>query len=141
MFRASHLRRRGNQFYYHRRVPLPLVDRLGKSTISFSLGTADPEVAAKKRDLEDLKYSAQFSKSLAAPASDPIALGMKSLSVQAIIRMVKEYVETTDSAARQSSLAVTFSRRSTQRSAKAPRLVGPSWAVVIILLGHNGFTL
>jgi hypothetical protein len=62
-----HLRRRGNVYYLHRRVPLDLVKRYGKSQVSFSLGTTDLKIARKKRDLEDLKLDAVFDSLRAAP--------------------------------------------------------------------------
>lgn len=66
---SRRLRRRSNVLYYHRRVPLDPVQRFGKPRISFSLGTADPKMARKKRDLEDLKFNAQFEKLREAPGN------------------------------------------------------------------------
>jgi hypothetical protein len=99
----AHLRRRGNVYYYHRRVPLALVKRFGKALITFSLGTPDPKIARKKRDLEDLKHDALFEKLLATPAE--AAEGTKTLAPPAIIRLVREYVEGTDQAARAREIA------------------------------------
>jgi integrase len=62
------------------------------------LGTSDPKLAQKKRDLEDLKFNAVFDKLRAVPCE--YEGGAKSLSPQAVVRMVQDYVEGSDSRAK-----------------------------------------
>ncbi len=57
MSQTNHLLVRKGVFYYHRRVPLPLVGELGKKVILFSLGTRDAKEAKKRRAAEVLKWA------------------------------------------------------------------------------------
>jgi integrase len=99
---SQHLRRRGNIYYLHRRVPLDLVAKYGKSQVSYSLGTTDLKKARKKRDLEDLKLDAEFDQLRHVPSAKPGPV--KSMSVPTIIRMVQDYVDRVDGLADRKSL-------------------------------------
>ena len=71
----THLLNRKGVYYYHRRVPLPLVKKLGKKVILFSLGTTDLKQAKKRRALAELKWDAQFDALEQAPLHQPTANG------------------------------------------------------------------
>ena len=52
--------KRGDTFHYHRRVPLALVDVVGKKFIRRALGTDSPREARRLRTLEDARTEAMF---------------------------------------------------------------------------------
>ena len=54
------LLKRGDTFHYHRRVPLPLVEIVGKKFIRLALGTDSPKEARRRRTLEDARTDAMF---------------------------------------------------------------------------------
>jgi hypothetical protein len=64
------LQRRNGVYYYRRRVPLDLVEKIGKKVVQFSLHTTDFKEAKKLRTLRDLEWDAKFaacSQSAAGP--------------------------------------------------------------------------
>jgi hypothetical protein len=77
MSATHHLTRRDGVWYYRRRVPTPLVPKLGKKVIQFSLETSSLKEAKKRRAAEDLKWTTRFEaaeeKSPASNAKDGVA--------------------------------------------------------------------
>lgn len=99
----THLLRRNAVFYYHRRVPLPLVDKLGKKVILFSLGTKDPKEARKLRAAHDLRWDAKFDAVPALGAPTPTCGPQPS--EPGLLQLVQDYVERADRKARTLALA------------------------------------
>ena len=96
---THHLVRRNGVWYYRRRVPKELVAVLGKTYIQHSLCTSQKKEATQRREIEDVKWSAQFAALLsdqAGPAhlSSPPSLITKS----ELLDRVRRYVD--DMAAR-----------------------------------------
>jgi len=58
---SHHLVKREGVWYFRRRVPQHLIAALGKKVIQFSLRTSNKSEAKKRREIEDLKWSAHFS--------------------------------------------------------------------------------
>jgi len=54
------LLKRGDTYHYHRRVPLHLVDIVGKKFVRRALGTDSPKEARRRRTLEDARTEAMF---------------------------------------------------------------------------------
>src|SRR5579862_9324200 len=55
------LLRRGNGvYYYRRRVPLPLVEKIGMKVVQISLHTTNVKEAKKRRTMCDLQWDARF---------------------------------------------------------------------------------
>lgn len=54
------LLKRGDTYHYHRRVPLHLVDTVGKKFVRRALGTDSPKEARRRRTLEDARTEAMF---------------------------------------------------------------------------------
>jgi len=104
---TQHLLRRDGVFYYRRRVPETLVEKVGKLVIQFSLKTLAE--AKKRRDAENLKWATRFE-ALAAQAenaTDAVAGAgpAQVLSEAEAIRLVQEFVEQADSRNKQRLLA------------------------------------
>ena len=58
--RKFNLIQRGNVWHYQRRVPLGLVQSLGRSVIKYSLKTTELAVACQLRDIAEVKWSEEF---------------------------------------------------------------------------------
>lgn len=88
-----HLLKRGNTFYYHRRVPLHLVDIVGKKYIRRTLGTDGPKKARRRRVLEEARTDAMFR-----DAEKGIKPGASraGVSLDTLTGYVRETVETMD---------------------------------------------
>ncbi|WP_425441522.1 DUF6538 domain-containing protein [Sphingopyxis flava] len=54
------LLKRGDTYHYHRRVPLHLVDIVGKKFVRRALGTDSPKEARRRRTLEDARCAASY---------------------------------------------------------------------------------
>jgi integrase len=97
-----HLCRRNGVFYYRRRVPMHLVEALGKKTIQFSLGTSNLSEAKKRRAAEDLKWTTRFETAEKSLGSTDVSVNgnpaaiVSTLSTAEVIRLVQEYIERTD---------------------------------------------
>ena len=91
----THLLRRKAVFYYHRRVPLPLVEKIGKKVVLFSLGTKDPKEAKQLRALHDLQWDARFETASPGPKAHPLQLTAQP-SGAGLIQLVRDYVERAD---------------------------------------------
>ncbi len=100
----THLLRRNAVFYYHRRVPLPLVVQLGKKVILFSLGTKDPKEAKKLRAVHDLQWDARFDAVGHGPSA-PTPIGGAPPSALGLLQLVQDFVTRTDSRSSASALA------------------------------------
>lgn len=87
------LLKRGNTYHYHRRVPLHLVDVVGKSFIRLALGTDSPKEARRRRTLEDARTDAMFQD--AEKGIQPGA-GRVGVSLDTLTQYVRETVETMD---------------------------------------------
>jgi integrase len=96
------LRRKGT-YYYRRRVPVHLVERIGKRVIQVSLHTTNFKQAKKLRTLRDLEWDAQFE------AADPSAFAgeeeclgsgpaapCQPLPKTELVELVRDYVERHD---------------------------------------------
>lgn len=57
-----HLQRRGSNWYYVRRVPADLIERIGKPILKQSLDTASKIEAKRKRSVLDVEMDQQFAK-------------------------------------------------------------------------------
>ena len=94
-----HLFKRNDTWHYRRRVPTNLVARFGKRFIKKSLGTKDRNEAIKRREVEDIRYSAVFEeaeRSLADNSVKPMDAILSSLSEQRMATLVWDYVARMD---------------------------------------------
>ena len=87
-----HLQKRGETWFYYRRVPRHLVPALGKQFIKRSLGVTSLADAKKLRPIEDLKADALFAaaEKKDAPTTPPAA------SLAVLTEHVRETVEKLD---------------------------------------------
>ncbi len=96
------LRRKGT-YYYRRRVPVHLVDKIGKRVVQVSLHTTSAKQAKKLRTLRDLEWDARFD------AADPSAFAGEEeclgsgpaapshpLPKTELVELVRHYVERHD---------------------------------------------
>jgi hypothetical protein len=103
---VQRLQRRNGVYYYRRRVPLPLVAKLGRKVVQVSLHTTSLKEAKKLRTLRDLEWDAKFAacsippNGADAPPVQSTALG-QPLSETDLVQLVHAYVERQDRAARQ----------------------------------------
>jgi integrase len=106
---TQHLLRREGVYYYRRRVPDLLVEKLGKKVIQFSLGTTILAEAKKRRDAENLKWALRFEAlaNQAGSLTDSVAgSGPAQVLTEAeAVRLVQQFVEQTDAKNRQRLLA------------------------------------
>jgi len=98
-----HLHRRDGVYYYRRRVPLRLVEAIGKSVIQFSLDTTSIQEARKRRTVCDIQWDARFEAcSISGPNGDaPVQEPPKNspLSKAELVQLIRNYVERQDHAA------------------------------------------
>ncbi|MBU3077813.1 DUF6538 domain-containing protein [Sphingomonas quercus] len=87
------LLKRGDTFHYHRRVPLDLVDIVGKKFIRKALGTDSPKEARRRRVVEDARADAMFR---AAEKGIRPGSGRAGVSLDTLTGYVRETVETMD---------------------------------------------
>ncbi|MFA7440486.1 MAG: DUF6538 domain-containing protein [Sphingomonadaceae bacterium] len=87
------LLKRGETYHYHRRVPLHLVDVVGKRFIRLALGTDSPREARRRRNLEDARTDAMFRE--AEKGIKPGA-GRVGVSLDTLTQYVRETVEAID---------------------------------------------
>jgi integrase len=105
-----HLVERNGSFYFRRRVPLHLVPRIGKPFVQYSLGTNDKKEAIKRREVEDLKWSARFEDLASDPGaskSEPDSLppsNARPPSDESALRLVYDYVQRMDERSRKRHL-------------------------------------
>lgn len=93
-----HLQKRGETWFYYRRIPRHLVPALGKQFIKRSLGVTSLADAKKLRPIEDLKADALFA--AAEKAEAPTAAPTVSLAV--LTEHVRQTVEMLDKGAAKS---------------------------------------
>jgi hypothetical protein len=97
------LRRQNGVYYYRRRVPVELVDKIGRTIVQVSLRTKSPKEANRRCTLYDLQWDGRFA------AAEPISaveegecLGMgptpptPSLPEGELVQLVRDYVERQD---------------------------------------------
>jgi integrase len=95
------LQRRNGVYYYRRRVPLDLVEKIGKKVVQFSLHTTDFKEAKKLRTLRDLEWDAKFAAcSQSAAGPDDAQTSAQPLSETELVQLVRDYVERLDQLAR-----------------------------------------
>jgi integrase len=100
------LQRRNGVYYYRRRVPLDLVEKIGKKAVQFSLHTTDFKEAKKLRTLRDLEWDAKFAAcSQSAAGPDPVQTSAQPFSETELVQLVRDYVERLDQLARKREVA------------------------------------
>ena len=93
MPKKHRLLKRGNTFYYHRRVPPHLVDALGKKVVKVSLGTGNLSKATQLRSIKDVEWDETFrSAEMHAADAKTLPLMTEVLAVS----LVRAYVEERD---------------------------------------------
>ncbi len=97
------LLRREGTYYYRRRVPVHLVDKIGKRVVQVSLHTTSAKQAKKLRTLRDLEWDARFDAAdLSAFAGEEECLGSgpaapcRPLPKTELVELVRHYVERHD---------------------------------------------
>jgi integrase len=102
---VQRLQRRSGVYYYRRRVPLPLVAKLGKTVVQESLHTTKLAEAKKRRTLRDLEWDARFA-ACSSPANggggpevQTTALD-QPLSEGELLQLIRDYVECQDRTSR-----------------------------------------
>jgi hypothetical protein len=92
---ATHrLVNRKGVYYYRRRVPNELVERMGMEVISLSLGTKSLKEAQKQRELKDIEWSARFEQLAAMPSTvNGSQSGKKPITGQEAQKLIRAYVE------------------------------------------------
>jgi integrase len=100
----QHLLRRSGVYYYRRRVPLSLVEKIGKKVIQHSLETSNFNEAKKRRTMYDAQWDVRFEAySVSGPDDkDFVQVSAKnsSLSAAELTQLVRNYVERQDQAAK-----------------------------------------
>ncbi len=87
------LQKRGETFHYHRRVPLHLVETVGKKFIRLALGTDSPKEARRLRTLQDARTDAVFRN---AEKGIKPGTGRAAISLDALTIYVRDAVDTMD---------------------------------------------
>ena len=106
-----HLQRRGESWYYYRRVPSELVEAVGKAIIKQSLKTASKSEAKRQRSILDVEMDQWFAKlrgqsESAAFASQKIAVNSeRRLPLDQLIEHLRDLVEAEDSASKERLVA------------------------------------
>jgi integrase len=100
----QHLLRRSGVYYYRRRVPLSLVEKIGKKVIQHSLDTSNFKEAKKRRTVCDLQWDARFEAYSNSGPDDKalvqVSAQNSSLSAAELTQLVRNYVERQDQAAK-----------------------------------------
>lgn len=100
----QHLLRRSGVYYYRRRVPLSLVEKIGKKVIQHSLETSNFNEAKKRRTMYDAQWDVRFEAySVSGPDDkDFVKVSAKNSSFSAaeLTLLVRNYVERQDQAAK-----------------------------------------
>jgi integrase len=91
-----HLQKRGGTWYYHRRVPSHLVEKLGKQVIKASLRTTDKREAKRLRALHDVESDALFASASASDTSISAGSHPKKVPFSVLIEYVRAAVEEDD---------------------------------------------
>jgi Domain of unknown function (DUF6538) len=80
-------------WYYRRRVPPELVERMGMEVVSLSLGTKDLKEAQKQRELKDLEWSARFEQLAALPSMNGSQSGKMPITGHEAEKLIRAYLE------------------------------------------------
>lgn len=98
------LLRRNGVYYYRRRVPVHLLEKLGRKFIQLSLHTGSFKEAKTLRSVKDVEWDARFNaaETELSPASGAphSKIATSPLSHPQLLQLVREYVERKDSQAR-----------------------------------------
>ena len=98
----QHLLRRSGVYYYRRRVPLSLVEKIGKKVIQHSLDTSSFKEAKKRRTMYDVQWDARFEAVTAPGPADAANTHSQipphgaPLDRSALLELVRNYVERHD---------------------------------------------
>jgi integrase len=100
----QHLLRRSGIYYYRRRVPLSLVEKIGKKVIQHSLETSNFKEAKKRRTMYDAQWDVRFEAYSNSGPDDKALVQTSaqnsSLSAAELTQLVRDYVERRDQAAK-----------------------------------------
>lgn len=91
------LQNRKGVYYYRRRVPISLIEKIGKPVIQFSLNTSDRKEALKLRAIHDVRWDSEFDtlqKAHGALTAAPVPSAIMQPSE--IARLVCDYVRGAD---------------------------------------------
>lgn len=95
-----HLLKRGNRWYFRRRVPTHLVDKAGTPVIQYSLDTSDKAEARRRARIEDLKADKWFDEleaGTAVAASDRSNLtAPRRVSLDELVEHARDLVDKED---------------------------------------------
>jgi len=98
---VQRLLRRNGVYYYRRRVPLPLVKKLGRKFVQVSLHTTSLKEAKSLRTLRDLEWDAKFAAYChSAAGPDGVQASAQPLAKTELVQLVRDYVERRDQLAR-----------------------------------------
>ncbi|MFE3836902.1 DUF6538 domain-containing protein [Pseudogemmobacter sonorensis] len=95
MAETHHLQKRGDTWYFVRRVPLHLVPVIGKTFVKRSLGTPDLKVAKAKRNAQEVAADALFAGAEAA-LSEPAAGTPGPVSMAVLTEHLRAHIATAD---------------------------------------------
>jgi integrase len=95
------LLRRNGVYYYRRRVPLQLVEKIGRKVVQVSLQTTNLKKAKKLRTLRDLEWDARFEAySISNVDGESLGVQMTALfqplSETELVGLVRDYVDRHD---------------------------------------------
>jgi Domain of unknown function (DUF6538) len=97
---AQHLLRRSGVYYYRRRVPLSLVEKIGKKVIQHSLETSSFKEAKKRRTMYDAQWDVRFEaySTSGLDSKVPVQTSAQnpSFSAAELTQLVRNYVERQD---------------------------------------------
>lgn len=92
----THLLLRNGTWYYRRKVPDHLVVQIGRKMIQHSLGTKNKAEARKRRDIENVKWDAQFEACEIGELQPSAPSDAVTLSPAEMWALVRGYVERKD---------------------------------------------
>ena len=104
MSETNRLLKRKNVWYYRRRVPLPLVSKIGKKFIQVSLETSSLAEAKKRRTVRDLEWDTRFD-AFENGGDDPVAGDVADKPEVPLVDLVRRYVNRIDHHSAQRLLA------------------------------------
>lgn len=93
MVDTQRLLKRGDTYHYHRRVPLHLVDIIGKKHIRRSLGTDSPKEARRLRTMEDARTELMFRHAEKGSQSGPRHRGRLGGRAETIAKIYRQLPE------------------------------------------------
>ena len=94
MAETHNLQKRGETWYYYRRVPAPLASLVGKKFIKQSLGTKELKAAKAQSNVLNVRYDLEFA--AAEEASNASGTLSRSISSAALAEYVRQHIEALD---------------------------------------------